>query len=145
MLFATILPVILWQQSKFYWIHYREKCLTLGNQYLFILGVLIGQCINSRNNYFFWLSKLTLCCFEAGQKLPLRLSLQLLGAIWCLSAVVFASAYVGILMSFLRFPKLLPIINQLEELPGSHLKWVVLRGTALDSLFLVCSVYKLLL
>lgn len=44
MLFATILPVILWQHSKFYWIHYREKCPTLGDQYLFILGVLIGQC-----------------------------------------------------------------------------------------------------
>nr|CAH0102805.1 unnamed protein product [Daphnia galeata] len=93
MLFATILPVILWQHSEFYWIHYRDKCPTLGNKYFVILGVLIGQCI---------------------------------------------------LMSFLRFPKLLPVINQLEELPGSHLKWVVLRGTALDSLFLDASsgVYK---
>jgi hypothetical protein len=69
----------------------------------------------------------------------MRCSLLLVTAVWYLSAVVFASAYVGILMSFLRFPKLLPVINQLEELPGSHLKWVVLRGTALDSLFLVRS------
>ncbi|EFX87552.1 hypothetical protein DAPPUDRAFT_312020 [Daphnia pulex] len=124
MLFATlILPVILWQHSKFYWIHYREKCPTLGDQYLFILGVLIGQ---------------------SGRKLSSRCSLQLLAAIWCLSAVVFASAYVGILMSFLRFPKLLPVINRLEELPESHLKWVALRGTALDSLFLdaTAGIYK---
>ncbi len=81
--------------------------------------------------------KINISLTVAGRKLSSRCSLQLLGAIWCLTAVVFASAYVGILMSFLRFPKLLPIINRLEELPESHLKWVVLRGTALDSLFLV--------
>ena len=62
---------------------------------------------------------------------------RFLGIIWCLSAVVFASAYVGILVSFLRFPKLSPIIDRLEDLPGSHLQWVVQRGTALDPLFIV--------
>lgn len=46
-------------------------------------------------------------------------------------------------MSFLRFPKLLPIVSQLEELPESHLKWVVQRGTALDTLFLVGGQLKL--
>lgn len=74
----------------------------------------------------------------AGQKLASNgFSHRLLGAFWCLSAVVFASAYVGVLVSFLRFPKLTPIINKLEELPESHLKWAVLRGTALESLFTV--------
>ncbi len=62
---------------------------------------------------------------------------RFLGAVWCLSAVVFASAYVGILVSFLRFPKLTPIVNKLEDLPESQLKWCVLRGTALESLFTV--------
>jgi hypothetical protein len=62
---------------------------------------------------------------------------RFLGIVWCLSAVVFASAYVEILVSFLRFPKLSPIIDRLEDLPGSHLQWVVQRGTALDPLFIV--------
>ena len=62
---------------------------------------------------------------------------RILGAVWCLSAVVFASAYVGILMSFLSFPKLWPILSRLEELPGSKLKWGVQRGTALEALFTV--------
>ncbi|XP_057366108.1 glutamate receptor ionotropic, kainate 2-like [Daphnia carinata] len=122
--FAIILPIILWHYSNLFAIHYQERRSTLTKQYLFILGVLIGQ---------------------SGQKLPsVGFSSRSLGAIWCLNSVVFASAYIGILMSFLRFPKLLPIINQLEELPGSHLKWVVQRGTALDTLFLEATtgVYK---
>lgn len=77
---------------------------------------------------------------SAGQKLSaVGFSPRLLGVVWCLSAVVFASAYVGILMSFLRFPKLSPIIFQLEDLPGSRLQWGVQKGTALEALFTVCS------
>ncbi|KZS13465.1 Uncharacterized protein APZ42_021438 [Daphnia magna] len=123
-LFAIILPIILWKYSNLFAIRYQERRSTLTKQYLFILGVLIGQ---------------------SGQKLPsVGFSPRFLGAVWCLSSVVFASAYVGILMSFLRFPKLLPIVSQLEELPESHLKWVVQRGTALDTLFLEATtgVYK---
>lgn len=78
------------------------------------------------------------CSFIAGQKLSsVGFSPRFLGAVWCLATVVFASAYVGILMSFLRFPKLSPVITKLEQLPASHLKWAVLRGTALDHLFTV--------
>jgi hypothetical protein len=74
----------------------------------------------------------------AGQKLSSTgISVRLIAAVWCLSAVVFASAYIGVLMSFLRFPKLSPVIDQLEELPENHFKWVVQRGTALESLFVV--------
>jgi hypothetical protein len=40
----------------------------------------------------------------------------------------------------LRFPKLTPIINKLEDLPESQLKWSVLRGTALESLFTVINI-----
>lgn len=74
----------------------------------------------------------------AGQGLPpVGFSPRFLGVVWCASAVVFASAYVGVLVSFLRFPKLSPIISNLEELPRSQLKWAVVRGTALESLFIV--------
>lgn len=67
----------------------------------------------------------------------LGFSPRLLGAVWCLSAVVFASAYVGNLISFLSIPKLSPIISKLEDLPGSKLDWGVQPGTALESLFTV--------
>ena len=30
-----------------------------------------------------------------------------------------------------------PTINSLEDLPGSNLKWIVKKGTSLESLFLV--------
>jgi hypothetical protein len=74
----------------------------------------------------------------AGQKLVSNgFSHRFLAAVWCLTAVVLASAYVGVLVSFLRFPKLTTIINKLEELPDSQLKWAVLRGTALEMLFSV--------
>ncbi|KAK4022871.1 hypothetical protein OUZ56_008315 [Daphnia magna] len=95
--------------------HFQEKCPSLAKQYFFVLGVLIGQ---------------------SGQKLPSSgFSPRLLGAFWCLSAVVFASAYVGILVGFLSIPRLSPIISSLEELPGSKLEWGVQRGTALETLF----------
>ena len=88
--------------------------------------------------FLFNINDLILYIYIAGQKLSAAgTSPRLLGAVWCLSAVVFASAYVGVLVSFLRFPKLSPVIDQLEELPGNHLKWVVQRGTALESLFVV--------
>ena len=83
-------------------------------------------------------NSLSLCDDLAGQKLSsIGFSPRLLGAIWCLSAVVFASAYVGILVGFLSFPRLSPIISKLEELPGSKLGWGVHRGTALETLFIV--------
>ncbi|KZS16651.1 putative Ionotropic receptor 76a [Daphnia magna] len=113
-LFVIILPGILWRHFEFNHRH-GEKCPQLAKQYFFVLGVLVGQ---------------------SGQKLSsVGFSPRFLGAVWCLASVVFASAYVGILMSFLRFPKLSPVITKLEQLPASHLKWAVLRGTALDHLF----------
>ncbi|XP_046640672.1 probable glutamate receptor isoform X1 [Daphnia pulicaria] len=121
---VTILPVILWIYFKCLCTRYNAKCPVLMKNQFFILGVLIGQ---------------------SGQKLPsIGFSPRLLGIVWCLSAVVFASAYVGILISFLRFPKLSPIIDRLEDLPGSHLQWVVQRGTALDPLFIEATngIYK---
>ncbi|EFX89946.1 hypothetical protein DAPPUDRAFT_300036 [Daphnia pulex] len=81
-------------------------------------------------------SSLSLYDDLAGQKLSsIGFSPRLLGGFWCLSAVVFASAYVGILVGFLSFPRLSPIIGKLEELPGSKLGWGVHRGTALETLF----------
>lgn len=44
MLFAIILPIILWKYSNLLAIRYQERRSTLTKQYLFILGVLIGQC-----------------------------------------------------------------------------------------------------
>ncbi|XP_045027053.1 probable glutamate receptor isoform X3 [Daphnia magna] len=122
---VVILPVILWAHFMCLRFPHEEKtCPGLAKQYFFVLGVLIGQ---------------------SGQKfVSFGYSPRLLGAVWCVSAVVFASAYVGVLVSFLRFPKLTPIINKLEELPVSHLKWVIPRGTALESLFTeaTAGVYK---
>ncbi|KAI9555226.1 hypothetical protein GHT06_017741 [Daphnia sinensis] len=114
--FVVILPAIIWAHFKCLRFPHGEKSSPgLVKQYFFVLGVLIGQ---------------------SGQKFAsFGFAPRLLGAVWCLSAVVFASAYVGVLVSFLRFPKLTPIINKLEELPASHLKWVFPRGTALESLF----------
>ena len=131
----TVLPVILWRYFKCLCARSNAKCPVLMKQYFFILGVLIGQC--NVILFFTLLWKLKSWCL-AGQKLPsIGFSPRLLGIVWCLSAVVFASAYVGILISFLRFPKLSPIIDRLEDLPGSRLQWVVQRGTALDPLFIV--------
>ncbi|XP_057365911.2 glutamate receptor ionotropic, delta-2-like, partial [Daphnia carinata] len=114
--FVVILPAIVWAHFKCLQFPHGEKtCPGLAKQYVFVLGVLIGQ---------------------SGQKFAsFGFSPRLLGAVWCLIAVVFASAYVGVLVSFLRFPILTPIINKLEELPVSHLKWIIPRGTALESLF----------
>ncbi|XP_046633088.1 glutamate receptor ionotropic, kainate 3-like isoform X3 [Daphnia pulicaria] len=133
LLFALLLPIVLWKDLTFVWKTYQKAAVThsqispvkpnvfqekspaLAKQYFFILGVLIGQ---------------------SGQKLSsIGFSPRLLGAFWCLSAVVFASAYVGILVGFLSFPRLSPIIGKLEELPGSKLGWGVHRGTALETLF----------
>ncbi|XP_059352076.1 glutamate receptor ionotropic, kainate 3-like [Daphnia carinata] len=132
LLCTTTLPIVLWKDLQIMWKtyqkatttynenskeenHFQEKCPTLAQQYFFVLGVLIGQ---------------------SGQKLPsLGCSPRLLGAFWCLSAVVFASAYVGILVGFLSIPRLSPIISSLEELPASKLEWGVQRGTALETLF----------
>lgn len=164
MLFATILPTILWQDLKFLWINYRkihesriinalgsplqDRRPILAKQYFFVLGVLIGQCnFLFRYNFPFpcvncFLMSLNACL--AGQRVSsMGFSPRILAAFWCLSAVVFASAYVGILMSFLSFPKLSPIVSRLEELPGSKLKWGVQRGTALESLFIVRRRYNL--
>nr|CAH0107788.1 unnamed protein product [Daphnia galeata] len=131
-LFAIFLPIILWKDLTCVWKIYQkaapvtqngnsieklcqEKRPALAKQYFFILGVLIGQ---------------------SGQKLSsIGFSPRFIGAFWCLSAVVFASAYVGILFGFLSFPRLSPIICKLEELPGSKLEWGVHRGTALETLF----------
>lgn len=135
-LFVIILPGILWQHFECLWIHsHQEKCPLLANQYFFVLGVLVGQCNSLCLLIGHWHDILAI---SAGQKLcSVGYSPRLLGAIWCLTSVVFASAYIGILMSFLRFPKLSPIVTKLEQLPTSHLKWAVLRGTALDHLFTV--------
>ncbi|XP_046632509.1 glutamate receptor ionotropic, kainate glr-3-like isoform X2 [Daphnia pulicaria] len=115
-LFVIVLPAILWTYLKLLQIPNQETSSpALANQFFFVLGVLIGQSGQRLVSTGFWY--------------------RFLGAVWCLSAVVFASAYVGILVSFLRFPKLTPIINKLEDLPESQLKWSVLRGTALESLF----------
>ncbi|XP_057376802.1 probable glutamate receptor [Daphnia carinata] len=130
-LFVIVLPGILWRHFEF---NHRPH---LAKQYFFVLGVLVGQCILRFTLYSNGLNfKYCLFLYVAGQKLSLvGFSPRLLGAVWCLATVVFASAYVGILMSFLRFPKLSPVITKLEQLPASHLKWAVLRGTALDHLF----------
>lgn len=124
MVFASVLPAFLWYFLKSLWIHHQGKYPSLGENYAFVLRVLIGQ---------------------SGQGLPpVGFSPRFLGIVWCASAVVFASAYVGVLVSFLRFPKLSPIISNLEELPRSQLKWAVVRGTALESLFIEATsgVYK---
>ena len=51
--------------------------------------------------------------------------------------MVFIHAYIGTLMSFLSVPNLKPILRSLEELPTSGLKWMVWRGSDLESLFMV--------
>lgn len=134
-----MLPAILWTYLKLLQIPTQETSSpTLANQLFFVLGVLIGQC----NLDFNVEPSLFSCLFViAGQRVASTgFWYRFLGAVWCLSAVVFASAYVGILVSFLRFPKLTPIINKLEDLPESQLKWSVLRGTALESLFTVINI-----
>jgi hypothetical protein len=56
--------------------------------------------------YFFYLSlKIKTLLFSWTKLHSIGFSPRLLGIVWCLSAVVFACAYVGILISFLRFPK----------------------------------------
>ena len=62
---------------------------------------------------------------------------MIIALFWCVTTVVFNYAYVGIYVSFLSVPKLKPIISSLEDLPKSHLSWVVPFGTTLDSLFMV--------
>ncbi|XP_046654596.1 glutamate receptor ionotropic, delta-2-like [Daphnia pulicaria] len=127
MIIVIILPPILWQHFKYFRVIRHRGIMEnqiLSKQYSFVFGVLIGQ---------------------SGQKLSSTgISARLIAAVWCLSAVVFASAYIGVLMSFLRFPKLSPVIDQLEELPENHFKWIVQRGTALESLFVKATtgVYK---
>jgi ionotropic glutamate receptor len=162
LLFALLLPIVLWKDLTFVWKTYQKAAVThsqispvkpnvfqekspaLAKQYFFILGVLIGQCIASfvslRLPFLVRDVKSSLSLYDdlAGQKLSsIGFSPRLLGAFWCLSAVVFASAYVGILVGFLSFPRLSPIIGKLEELPGSKLGWGVHRGTALETLFTV--------
>ena len=43
----------------------------------------------------------------------------------------------GLYRSFISVPKVHPLVNSLDELPDSHLNWLVRRGTALEYLFLV--------
>lgn len=45
--------------------------------------------------------------------------------------------YVCIIRSFISVPKVQPLVKSIQELPGSPLNWVVRRGTALESLFMV--------
>ena len=69
----------------------------LANQYLFVLGVFIGQC--KLNNIHYRKTSLIarfINCL-AGQKLVSNgFSHRFLAAVWCLTAVVLASAYVGV-------------------------------------------------
>ena len=162
-MFAIFLPIILWKDLTCVWKIYQkaapvtqngnsieklcqEKRPVLAKQYFFILGVLIGQCIASfvtllKDSLFgkdFNKNSFSRSDDLAGQKLSsIGFSPRFIGAFWCLSTVVFASAYVGILFGFLSFPRLSAIIGKLEELPGSKLEWGVHRGTALETLFTV--------
>ena len=61
---------------------------------------------------------------------------RLLAAFWCLAAVVLTYAYVGSLVSFLSVPKVAPIIDSLDDLPSSKLRWTTQSSTAIESLFL---------
>lgn len=48
MVFASVLPAFLWYFLKCLWIHHQGKYPSLGENYAFVLRVLIGQC-NSSN------------------------------------------------------------------------------------------------
>ena len=58
--------------------------------------------------------------------------------LWCLTAVVLANAYGGVLFSFLSVNKLEPAIKSLDELAASkNVRLVTLRGLQLTNRFLV--------
>lgn len=70
-------------------------------------------------------------------KLFLTLSLMM----WSFTAVVLSNAYTGKIVSQLLVPKRHPIIDSLEQLPTSPLSWIVRRGTAGETLFLVVALH----
>ena len=54
-----------------------------------------------------------------------------------MGATVLSNAYMGNMLSHLLFPKQNAPINTLEELVASPLSWIVRRGTASETLFMV--------
>ena len=74
----------------------------------------------------------------AGQAVPsFGYAPRFLLGVWCLCAVVFIYVYVGILVSFLSIPKLLPLVDSLDDLPTSGLDWGVKKATAHWDIFTV--------
>jgi ionotropic glutamate receptor len=97
-LFLIILPAILWKHLKLFQIPSQQTSTSiLANQYLFVLGVFFGQC--KLNNIHYRKTSLIARFINClvGQKLVSNgFSHRFLAAVWCLTAVVLASAYVGV-------------------------------------------------
>ena len=70
--------------------------------------------------------------------------LGFLAMIWSLSSIVLINAYTANIVSHFLIPKASAVINSLEELPASSFSWVIRRGTALETLFKVVILIRVL-
>lgn len=67
------------------------------------------------------------------------LTLRLIGAVWCLTATVWTSAYSGQLVAQFKNPAIRPLINSMYDIPKSeyNVKIVVAEGLLCDQILSV--------
>lgn len=73
----------------------------------------------------------------------LNLSIRILVACWCLSALVLVQSYTSCLVSYLMAPKFIPFLNTIDELANDpKIPFVVMKYTNVHSDLLVSKLFS---